>query len=74
VENNVENGQLLNEIYNKVNDIHTNLAVLTNEHKRTKEIVDKHEEQIEKIKWRILPVIGIVSMLMYILATFLKRG
>lgn len=69
----LQNGELLREIFDTVKNIEVKVAVIANEQESQAKLIDRNYEDIEKIKWKVLPMIGVISILGALIIAWLKR-
>jgi hypothetical protein len=69
----MENGELLKKIYDIVSDLKIDVAVIKNEQENQGRLIDKHDTDIDKLKWKILPALGVISVIIMIVMAFIKK-
>ncbi len=62
----LQNGELLKEIYDSVKKIETSVAVIESGQKNQDKLIDKHDKDINTLKFKILPLVGAIGIIIAI--------
>lgn len=63
----IQNGELLKEIYDKVNEIKVDVGVLVTRSDTVDKTLDRHESELDWLKKKILPIMGGAIVIAYLI-------
>lgn len=69
----LKNGELLKEIYDSVKNTERDVAVIKNEQANQTLRIDANTKDIERLKFKILPIAGAVGLLIAFLVEWSKK-